>query len=843
MSYSDFASKEISRKLVLCHIEPSARLINFGLHSGAVYSKTVDHFVLSVHDGQTAYTKGTSTTLSASQWFFNNGVLYIRTDDDSDPKTKTIVVTYRLFFANAPLNLPWDLSTGYDVEYQGRLKSSSPVSQEIDDEQVGIALETSSNLTFYNNDGYFDDFYDILFFENKNVYVYSWNDDLAITEVQKIFEGVVQDKTFSTTQVVLQCKDFVYKLREPVALSNFTESDGEVPDSYLGTPKRKIFGQFKQLQCVPIDATLAGFSLTGTISGIGSTITGTGTSFLDELSPDDEVIYSTTVGDVSIKVLSVDSNTQFTASDELDDSIINKAAIVNPAIPWRKKNRRWHIAGHKLRAPATTVATGVQPNRFIATDSSDIFTGDLIEVDGEEIFVQRVNQNTNEIALVQNLQGGTPSPADVVTKNPISKAFIGGREIFVNRDWTNENTTEAVLVLDNLAEFNLARKSLISASFSFTNGSRTVSVSGVDLKNEIKPRDWISSDSITHTTYYEILSVSESSVVLRTAYAGTNYSGNAYKKNVEIVSDDTNISVNCIGLESGSVWINSPARAVKYLIENDAGILSTNATSFTESHERFPYSLSLAIPETLGSEAPTIKETINIINQSCFGSLASNSDWELFYSISAPDKPSELTIIEDHDIVGTIAVKSKNEIVRKVNCKYRHFFDIYTSEKTTEFYEFTNIFVDNYIGVKTELDIEIYLYDQVAAESIAQRYAFYNSLSQSNITFKSKLQFMLSSINDKVYLNLRRLYKRFGNQDRRKLGVINKITKDGENTTVEINDLGNIFNRVPSVLATGSSDFSTSSDDDRLFGGYVVDTDLEIPDVTSENEFGQNLIG
>jgi len=101
---------------------------------------------------------------------------------------------------------------------------------------------------------------------------------------------------------------------------------------------------------------------------------------------------------------------------------------------------------------------------------------------------------------------------------------------------------------------------------------------------------------------------------------------------------------------------------------------------------------------------------------------------------------------------------------------------------------------------------------------------------------------MLNNLNDKLWLQFDRLYKRFGNRDRKKIGLINKITKNGERVSVEINDLGNIFTRSANIADDSSSDFSAASDDEKIVSGYVVDDDLEIPDAASDRELGQNII-
>lgn len=844
--YSDYANSTRSSKIVLCHVEPKQRLAVFTLDSGTIYKKTVSYFIINVSEDNVDLVAGSSTAIATGEWYYDatNGELYVNTTDDSDPKTKKIIVTYRFFFSNRSIDLPYDLASGSEVHYHGRLNSNSPIKKELDDEQIGVVLETSTNITFENTDAYFDDFYDTLIWENKDVRLWSWNEKIPLSVKVKLFDGLIQDKSFSNRSVRFSCKDFTYKLRKPVVHTLFSVSDGDVPERYLYKPKRRIFGKVKQLQCTPIDATLSGYNLTGTVSGSGDsvTLTGSGTSFLAELSPEDTIIYTIGFDTYKMSVLTVDSDTVVQLSDVLPIRLTNASVIVSPIRPYRNKNRNWSIAGHKLRAPSTTVAVGSQPNRFTLTDVSDILVGDLLQIDGQNGYVKRIS-GTN-IVLEANLGNGTPANGTVVVKNPVSTAFINGVEIIIDRDWTVTNTaTDAKLILDPLAEFNVAQAVNIAGSLVFTNGSRTIGTGGLDLRTELQVRDWIRSDDITHTTYYEVLSVSETEIKVRTNYTGNNITTNAQKKNVILLEDSAIVTVNCMGQERSGVWVKTASDAVKDLLENDISFTNIDTSSFTESDADAPFILSYALPEAVGGGIRQVKTVISDINASVFGSLVIDNSFNLKYQILTPEKPTDLVLIKDDDLTSEPTVKSKNEIVRKVSVRYSHFVDNFTGDSAFELYEFTNEFVDDLIGADAELDKDIYLFNLDDATTIAQRYALYNSLSQSNVTIKGKLNLALKLLNDKIYIELDRLYKRFGSNNRRKIGIVNKVINDGKDVTIEINDLGNVFNRVANISTDASPDFTSATEDDKMKYSYIVDDDTLTPDATSDVEIHQNIVG
>lgn len=845
LTYDDFSSQTTSEKIVLCHVEPAERLLIWTLDSGAIYTRVSDYFTIDVKIGTTSLTEASNATLSAGEWFYDieTSTIYVRMSDDSNPSGNNVVGYYRQFFANTPIVLPYDLASGADVPYLPYVKNNSAMTKALDEEQTGIALEASTKIKLENTDGFFDNTYDTLFYENKSVALYSWSPIIPMSEKRTLFLGEIQDKTFSSKEITLNCKDFIFNLREKVSLPLYSLGDGTIPESTIGTPKRRIYGQADGVECVALDNVLDGYALTGTLTNAGSAthVEGVGTFFLSELSPGDTLSIPLTKETLSVTIESIENNTELTLTEEVETAFILKSATVKPFTPWAGMNRRWSIAGHKLRQPTTTVASATQPNRMILSDGSDIFENDIISVDGVNVTVKRIEGNN--LTLNQNL-ASTPSGGEAVIKNPISRAFIETDEGFIDLDWTLTNTTEAIIVFNGLAEFNIAPKRILQGSNTLTNGSRTVTASGVNFTDYLKPRDYISSDDIAHTNWYEILDVKEDELTLRDAYLGSTITSGTFMKNPIVINDDTLITVNCIGYENGSsAWVKTASDCVLHLLENDSVITNINSQSFVDADSDAPYVMSMLIPNRIGDDAPKIKEVIADINESVFGSLVTNTDFEATYSILTADKPTDLVVINQHDIIGEPVVKSKNEIVRKVNLKYRPFVDRFTKKNSFQTFEYTSSFVDDYIGARQEKDITVSLYSALDAVTMAQRISLYNSLSQSIVSVKAKLNLSSKSLNDKVSINLDRIYKRFSGRDRKKIGIINKVTTDGTNSTVEFNDLSNVFNRVMSIAPDSALDFTSALDTEKLLNAYVCDDSLEVPDTSSDAELGSNIVG
>ncbi len=105
------------------------------------------------------------------------------------------------------------------------------------------------------------------------------------------------------------------------------------------------------------------------------------------------------------------------------------------------------------------------------------------------------------------------------------------------------------------------------------------------------------------------------------------------------------------------------------------------------------------------------------------------------------------------------------------------------------------------------------------------------------------MNFFLKSVGTLLTLNLDRLFARFGQGDKRRIGIITGIKRSQYDTELVLSDLGNVFNRVPSIAANTTPNYSTASDDDKLLYGFIVDNNTRTPDTNSEAGLGNNLIG
>lgn len=845
MSYADFKKQTRSRKFVLAHIDPKHNLKVFEVHSGNVYKKSVNHYVIGLKEDDTALNEASSLgAISAGEFFYDHeaGIVYLETVDNDNPNTHFITATYRKFYSNIPTNhLTHNLNGGKVVEHEARLASGGETTQALDNaDQIGIALETKSNISLINSDGGFDEIFDAFQWENANISIHSWNDNLNETDALKIFSGIITDKKYDTNKISFNVNDYTYNLRRKISFNNYTDADGELSDSDINKPKKIIYGQVDGLKLVGADKVKGGYSLSGSISGSFGSTTITGLNFLSEVSPGDKIILDLKTT-YEFGVESIESNTSLTISEELGVSFSNEAGKVLPERSYRNKNRKWSVSGHKLRAPAPLITQVFNNLRLELDDTTDLFAGDTVFINGEAKELRRVSSDF--IVLTSAMQT-TPNVGDSVNKQPINALYFKGREFVFNRDYSITNTSDHCYIeFTDDAEFNIARPKVLSGSFTFTNGSRTVTKSGGnDLTVNLSPRDWIRSDDITHVTYYEILSIDdEDTLKLRVAYAGSTDTSTGTKiKKPDYIGDDALVSCDCYGKEDASGnWIKNASRAVKDLLSN-VSITNINTATFDNADSESQHVLSLVL-----DKQETARNVITKINKSMFGSLYTSTSFEVCFSVLSSDKPSTLESISDHDLNSPMEpVTTRNNIVNKTISHYRHFeVDRFSGESGFKKYEFESDFVNRTSGIdKTDI-IDLYLYDDISSQIITQRYQLFNSLSQSIVRVKAPLAFIENSLNDKFWINFRRMYKRFGQDARQKIGIISKITKSYNGVSLEFSDLGNWFARVANITTDNSLDFANAGDSEKMVNGYIVDNDNELPDTTSSESSNCNLIG
>ena len=830
MSFStrdEFINAQSSEKLILAQVEATGRLVAWTDQGGGIYTKTSPHFVTAV-SFNTAAMAQVDTVVNEGEFSFDpqTNLITIRNTGDADPAVNDMVITYRFFFGSGPATASWDLTdTGAQVLYEGRIERSPGYKHKIGIDQNLTSLVGSGNLVLNNNDGRFDDLFDTVYFENQRIFIYSWNRDLDFSDAKILFKGRTTNKTFSNSSISLTVKDTIFDLQQNIPQGVFSSSDN-VNNSVQGNYKRWVYGRVDGLRLQSVDQIGDGYAVTGTFEGntTTTTLTGTGTSFLSELSPEDIL----TIGTQEFTIESIASDTSLTVSDEPTFAFTGQSATVVPAIPTTTQNREFFVTDHAGAELSKTVASVLQFNRVQLSDVDGLLAGDIIEfAGGERVEIKSFAPN-NVVVLQQNLIA-LPAVSSTVTRQPIQSIFVEGNLVQADNFTINNSSAELTLTLDSDVEFNLAPITALPLSLTFTNGSRTITFAGSeDLTSFIGPRDFIRPANIAYTTFYEVLEVTESTITLRTAFADPNITDTGSIKQPNYVGDNTIISANVLGRTvdgtPAGTWISTTPQAIKDAL-NAIGITDLNETSFTDGTVDSPQIISLAIPLSPGSSATTVKDTVDRLNNSVKSSVTLDNDLNIKYKSLLAKIPDDVPVLTDKEITGWKVTATNGNIFRNSIVRYRHTdIDRFTLESGTSVVTYTSDFVQKYIKTDKTGEVDAYIYEQTAAEIRSHREVYYSRLSRAEISVDGDLRLDTYEIGDVVKLSFRRLYKRLGDSTsgEKVLTIIGK-TVDGEKVTLSMSDLGNIYNTSSIITPNTAANFTGSTSEERIKRGYVTD--------------------
>ena len=470
-TYNDFIQSTSSEKIILAHVHAVKRVFNFSLVSG-LYTKVMPYFVVGVRNGETktdlVSVANSSLVTDSSKFYFDiaTSTLYLYTYNQDSSE---IIVTYRFFFSNTPINLSWDLgNSSYDVEYSPRITGSPSFKSVMAQDKAGINLVGSGNLELINQDLGLNNIYDTLIWDNKTVNIYSYHRDLQPSEAKQIFSGLITGKSYSLDKIVFNVKDNIYILNSSLPLEQY----GNLTSiTYSKNFKRLVYGKVDNMLCQSIDQVGDGYLLTGTLDGniYDTSIFGTGTLFLSEVTPGDSII----IDGITIRVDSVLSNTQLIVS-ELENNIVSASATIKPSVQYYNKNRTFQVAGHAIKR-FSTVITGLVSNTSFLVSSIDGFNpGDTINIGGEFILIRRISGSS---IILNNNFNNIVSVGSSIYKLEIDNIRYGTSEISIpNTSYTitNNSTYGARFTLNPNTEFNIAKNKDYASMFRFYNGKNKV---------------------------------------------------------------------------------------------------------------------------------------------------------------------------------------------------------------------------------------------------------------------------------------------------------------------------------------------------------------------------------
>lgn len=544
-----------------------------------------------------------------------------------------------------------------------------------------------------------------------------------------------------------------------------------------------------------------------------------------------------------------------TLAGELDGAFTNKALWVVPNTASTQKNRKFFGTHHACSVVTATITVVDAPNqRVTVADSTGLREDDYVLLTGDfEVKIRNINGNVITFERVEDTDDsittvlGSINVSDTVTRPSIqelwhSKQDPDNKKVFFarlrsGRDFTVTNNSSAGLyvTLNEDAEFLTSSTADMTQQPYWTNGSRVVySLNGGFLglrtnANVAGSRAFLSADD--GVTWYQIEEVVDSQlVILREAFSGSSNNYATKIRNPEYVTDSSIISADLYGItfngQPSGDFVETAADVVKHVLEEASLEDSLNTTSFTDANVDAPFLVSLLLPVPGNNTSSSRRDVITLMNDTIFGSLFNNIDFEISYKVLTAQRGEDIVIkLNDADILDWDINVYSDRIIAQAEASYQHGDVDKTSLKTpfSLLETFTN---DDVVSAKQSnenLELNIYLYKAADAQSMAQRYAFINSTSASVITVRTKLQTIDLALNDLVQVSLDRLYKRFGSSSSRvRIGVVNSIKKTESGVSLTLDDLGNIFIRAGAVSVDSVGDWASLTDDERAYGLWIT---------------------
>lgn len=851
-TYSEYQNRPSSEKLGLVILEAGRRLMGWELDAGNIYKlEGFPHpVIVSIKSSGTALTEvATYASITPGTYYLDrvNQTLYLYASDSSNPNSLFLACVFKLFFCNAPVALSWNLADGFEVPFLPYLKSTSDFGVELDNKNLlGFAIEGSGKVSFFNDRAYWGPIYDKYYFENQKCVVYSWHRTLPLSQAKLIYRGSVQGKEYSEDTISFALKDLLNGLRGPIPLENLSDYAGaSIPPSLRNAKQRLVYGYVNGMRPTNVDQPnkLTGYTITGTgaLTNGSAIVTGTGTTFLTELSPEDEVIFGSDTDSYSIKT--VDSATQITLTENYEGSTSTGRAIRvrSSQRPKRYYNRDFLVAGHSLREPTTTVTEVYSLSSFEVSDPTDFVADEPCVINNENVTIRRVSGR--RITLNESL--ASCNVGDTIKVVSVRNVYINDRLLTHIRDYTY-SASNATITLQSLAEFNVAPVRTVTGTLTFTSASRAVTGSGTFFKKELEAGDWIKRN--TESDWFEILSIeSDTALTLRTASSYSGVSVTANNKSPEMYDEGkTVLSCDCLGATANGTtsgtFLHLAPRIVKDILTRVGLGDLINEDSFDNAEAPADQFLGLVVPDNFSdTKTKNARDIINLVNQSVFGSVYQNEDFELSYSVLSPEKPSNMLTLTEAELI-RIGVESDNSnITKKTTLQYaKKEYDPESAGPSVSTVEVTSDVAQYLATSSKEVTIETALSNEADATIFAYRRAFILEASTSVLKLDLGLQAATSQINDKVDVSHPQLYERIGTSTTRKIGGVSLAKKDIFGSSIEVDDLSNAFGRCAAIADNETHDYDEASEDELAVSGFITD-EYGMMD-NDDTTFGINVI-
>lgn len=254
MAYATLIEKEGIDSQYLTILYPKRVASGFTLFSGSVYSVAFDYgYVSAVTVDGVALVAGSSTSLSAGQFYFESNVLYVRKSDSTSPASNFVVATYQLYYGTKDEHWYRDpLSTvTADVYYEARIEKSPELKSDISDSLFGFQPVQRSNISIINTDHDLERHIYDSSFSKARIRLYHLlrerpSDSLEVANIKLVYDGLMQDVTYDqgTIKIETVSGEDELSLEYRNANSSFynTALFANLDPQHIGSPIRYVYG-------------------------------------------------------------------------------------------------------------------------------------------------------------------------------------------------------------------------------------------------------------------------------------------------------------------------------------------------------------------------------------------------------------------------------------------------------------------------------------------------------------------------------------------------------------------------------------------------------------------------
>lgn len=263
MSYNDLILEEGIQANFLAVLNPRRILTSWSLHSGSVYFKSFTlGFVNLVEQDGVALTQGSSTSLSAGQFYYDSDsqTIYIRTITSAAPSGFTIVGTYEIYVGTFDAHWnrdPLDDTTQV-VYYEPLIANAPSIQSSVSDLYFGVLPTRSSSITLNNAEKILNPHLYYSSFNKAEIKIYHWLGDLETQNLKLVYRGRMNNHSWDDSQLKISIYDavdaFDTEFRVDQTKQFYSKSDyAELDDSFDGSPIRYVYGIVNGFVPVNID--------------------------------------------------------------------------------------------------------------------------------------------------------------------------------------------------------------------------------------------------------------------------------------------------------------------------------------------------------------------------------------------------------------------------------------------------------------------------------------------------------------------------------------------------------------------------------------------------------------